>query len=63
MKYSGEMPLAVSPSLAVSKMVSNDGGVLDSEMINPALKFVHEDELHTDLYKKNEKTACRGFIK
>lgn len=44
MKYSGEMPLVVSPSLAATKMVSNDGGVLDSETINPVLKLVHEDE-------------------
>ncbi|CAH8305233.1 unnamed protein product [Eruca vesicaria subsp. sativa] len=68
MKSSGEiegnMPLVVSPSLAIRKMVSNDGGGLcsndlddtvDSEAINPDLRLVREDEFHTDLSEKNEK--------
>ncbi|KAJ4874534.1 histone methyltransferases(H3-K4 specific) [Raphanus sativus] len=59
----GNMPLAVSPSLAVPEMFSNnDGGprshdlddVVDTETINPDLRLVHDDELHTDLSEKNE---------
>ncbi|KAF8092644.1 hypothetical protein N665_0407s0023 [Sinapis alba] len=68
MKSSGEtegnMPLVVSPSLAITKISSNEGRGLcsydlddnvDSETISPVLKLVHEDELHTDLSEKNEK--------
>ncbi|KFK42127.1 histone-lysine n-methyltransferase setd2 [Arabis alpina] len=54
----GNMPIVVSPSLAIAEMLSNnDGGLCsyDLDDVNPDLKLVHEDELHTDLSEKNEK--------
>ncbi|ESQ27388.1 hypothetical protein EUTSA_v10017998mg [Eutrema salsugineum] len=59
----GNMPLVLSPSLDFTEMLSNnDGGlgsydlddITDTETINPDLKLVHEDDLHTDLSEKNE---------
>lgn len=59
----GNIPLVVSPSLAITEMLSNsDGGlrscdldyIVDKETIDPDLRLVHEDELHTDLSEKNE---------
>ncbi|KAF8103592.1 hypothetical protein N665_0188s0518 [Sinapis alba] len=59
----GNMPLVVSPSLAVSEMLSNnDGGlrsyspddIVDAETINPDLRLVHDVERHIDLSEKNE---------
>lgn len=60
----GNMPAVVSPSLAITEMLSNNNGglcsydldvITDTETINPDLKLVHEDELHSDLSEKNEK--------
>uniref|UniRef100_A0A1J3F670 Histone-lysine N-methyltransferase ASHH2 n=1 Tax=Noccaea caerulescens TaxID=107243 RepID=A0A1J3F670_NOCCA len=60
----GSFPIAVSPSLAIPEILSNnDGGlcshhlddIADTETINPDLKLVHEDELHTDISEKKEK--------
>ncbi|XP_020889612.1 histone-lysine N-methyltransferase ASHH2 isoform X2 [Arabidopsis lyrata subsp. lyrata] len=60
----GNVPIVVSPSLAITEMLNNhDGGLCSydlnditvTETINPELKLVHEDELDTDLSEKNEK--------
>ncbi|CAA7013440.1 unnamed protein product [Microthlaspi erraticum] len=60
----GSFPIAVSPSLAIPEMLSNNGGglcsyhlddIADTETIDPDLKLVHEDEVHTNISEKNEK--------
>ncbi|CAH2067713.1 unnamed protein product [Thlaspi arvense] len=60
----GVMPLVESPSLAITEMLSNDDGglcsydlddIADTETMNPVLKLVHQDELHTDLSERSGK--------
>ncbi|CAN6936203.1 unnamed protein product [Brassica oleracea] len=59
----GNIPLVVSPSLAITEMLSNSDcrlrscdldDIVDKETIDPDSRLVHEDELHTDLSEKNE---------
>lgn len=60
----GNVPIVVSPSLAITEMLSNnDGGrcsydlgdIAGTETISPYLKLAQEDELDTDLSERNEK--------
>ncbi|EOA33541.1 hypothetical protein CARUB_v10019650mg [Capsella rubella] len=60
----GNVPIVVSPSLAITEMLSNnDGGqcaydlddIADTETVKPDLKLVQDEELDTDLSEKNDK--------